>query len=59
VQEIEVVGPLPDELQSSDLTLVASSPMLSENPAGAMQLIDFLGGPKAAEVYRAKGLQPE
>lgn len=37
---------------------IASSPMLSEQPAAAKALVDFLGGPKAKEVYKAKGLQP-
>jgi molybdate transport system substrate-binding protein len=55
---IELVGPLPAELQSPDLAFVAGSPMLSENPIAAKQLIDFLGGEKAKEVYKAKGLQP-
>ena len=54
-----MVGTLPVDLGSSDLIFVAGSPMLSENPVGAQQLIDFLAGPKAAEVYSAKGLQPE
>jgi ABC-type molybdate transport system substrate-binding protein len=41
-----------------DEVYVASSPMLSEQPVPAQKLIDFLNGPKAAEVYKAKGLQP-
>jgi molybdate transport system substrate-binding protein len=58
VQGIDVVGPLPAELQSPDLVYVAGAPYLSEEPIAAKALIDFLADPKAAEVYRAKSLQP-
>jgi molybdate transport system substrate-binding protein len=58
VQGIEVVGPLPAELQSSDLVYVAASPFISEQPIAAKAFIDFLTGPKAAPVYKAKGLEP-
>ena len=36
----------------------AASSFWSEEPLAAKALIDFLAGPKAAEVYKAKGLQP-
>jgi len=58
VQGIDVVGPLPAELQSPDLVYVAGSPFTSEQPIAAKALIDFLSGPKAAAVYKAKGLDP-
>jgi molybdate transport system substrate-binding protein len=58
VQGIDVVGPLPAELQSPDLVYVAGVPYLSEQPIAAKALIDFLADPKAAAVYKAKGLQP-
>jgi molybdate transport system substrate-binding protein len=58
VQSIDVVGPLPAELQSPDLAYVAGAPYLSEQPIAAKALIDFLADPKAAAVYKAKGLQP-
>jgi molybdate transport system substrate-binding protein len=58
IDGLDVVGPLPAELQSPDLTFVAGSPMVSENPVAAKQLIDFLAGQKAKEVYKAKDLQP-
>jgi molybdate transport system substrate-binding protein len=58
VQGIDVVGPLPAELQSPDLAYVAGAPYLSEQPIAAKALIDFLADPKAAAVYKAKGLQP-
>jgi hypothetical protein len=49
---------LPAELQSPDLVYVAGAPYLSEQPIAAKALIDFLADPKAAAVYKAKGLQP-
>ena len=58
VQGIDIVGPLPAELQSPDLAYVAGSPFFSEQPVAAKALIDFLADPKAAAVYKAKGLQP-
>jgi molybdate transport system substrate-binding protein len=58
VQDIDVVGPLPAELQSPDLAYVAGAPYLSDQPVAAKALIDFLADPKAAAVYKAKGLQP-
>jgi ABC-type molybdate transport system substrate-binding protein len=48
VQGIDVVGPLPAELQSPDLVYVAGVPYLSEQPILAKALIDFLTDPKAA-----------
>jgi molybdate transport system substrate-binding protein len=58
VEGIEVVGPLPAELQSPDLIYVAGTPYVSEQPIAAKALIDYLGDPKAAAVYKAKGLKP-
>jgi molybdate transport system substrate-binding protein len=58
VQGVDVVGPLPAELQSPDLVYVAGAPYVSEQPIAAKALIDFLADPKAAAVYKAKGLQP-
>ena len=58
VQGIDVVGPLPAELQSPDLVYVAGALYLSAQPIAAKALIDFLADPKAAAVYKAKGLQP-
>jgi molybdate transport system substrate-binding protein len=58
VQGIDVVGPLPAELQSPDLVYVAGAPHLSGQPIAAKALIDYLADPKAAAVYKAKGLQP-
>jgi molybdate transport system substrate-binding protein len=58
VQGIDVVGPLPAELQSPDLVYVAGSPAVCEQPLAAKALIDFLAGPSASAVYKAKGMQP-
>jgi molybdate transport system substrate-binding protein len=58
VQGVDVVGPLPTELQSADLIYVAGAPYVSEQPIAAKAFIDFLADPKAAAVYKAKGLQP-
>ena len=55
---VEIVGPLPAELQSSAPVYAAGSPFFSEQPIAAKTLIDFLADPKAAAVYKAKGLQP-
>ena len=54
----KVVGGTIKKLASEkDREYIASSPMLSEQPVPAQMLIDFLNGPKAVEVYKAKGLQ--
>jgi molybdate transport system substrate-binding protein len=58
VQGIDIVGPLPAELQSPDLVYVAGSPAVCEQPLAAKALIDFLAGPSATAVYKAKGMQP-
>jgi molybdate transport system substrate-binding protein len=55
---IDVVGPLPAEVQSPDLVFVAASPMGSEQPIAAKAFIDFLAGPAAKAVYKAKGMEP-
>jgi ABC-type molybdate transport system substrate-binding protein len=44
--------------KGSDVPFVASAPMLTEQPIAAKALVDFLGGAKAKEEYKAKGMQP-
>lgn len=58
VEGIDVVGPLPAELQTPDLAYMAGSPTASEQPLAAKALIDFLAAPAAAAVYKAKGMDP-
>jgi molybdate transport system substrate-binding protein len=58
VAGIDVVGPLPADLQSPDLVYIAGSPAASEQPLPAKSLIDFLTAPAAARVYKANGMDP-
>jgi molybdate transport system substrate-binding protein len=59
VAGIDVVGPLPADLQSPDLVYVAGSPATSEQPLPAKALIDFLAAPSASPVYKANGMEPD
>ena len=59
VPGIDIVGPLPAELQSPDLVYMAGSTTLSGQPLPAKALIDFLAAPAAAAVYKANGMEPE
>ena len=58
VPGIDIVGPLPAQLQSPDLVYMTSTPTLSEQPLQAKALIDFLAAPAAAPVYKANGMVP-
>jgi molybdate transport system substrate-binding protein len=51
----EVVGPLPAELQTVTVFSVGLGTE-ARDPAAARALIEFLAGPQAAPVYKAKGL---
>jgi ABC-type molybdate transport system substrate-binding protein len=51
-------GPGAAQPTAPDLVYVAGAPDLSEQPIAAKALIDFLADPKAAAVYKTKGLQP-
>jgi molybdate transport system substrate-binding protein len=57
-QGIDIVGPLPAEFQSPDLTFVAGTPWTCERPFEAKKLIDFLNSDQAKAVYKAKGMTP-
>ena len=55
---IEIVGPIPAELQSPDLVYFAGIPTASGQPAPAKAFIEFLTGFEAAPVIKSKGLEP-
>jgi molybdate transport system substrate-binding protein len=55
VRGVDVVGPLPPELQTVTVFSVALTSGAQE-PDAARALIEFLAGPQAAPVYKAKGL---
>lgn len=57
VPGLELVGPLPQELQSISVLTVGLFAG-SKQKAAAQALIDFLGTPASARVFRAKGLEP-
>ena len=57
VPGIEVVGPLPDAVQKIN-TSTAGVFARSQVGEAAAQLIAFLAGPGAHEVFRAKGFEP-
>jgi molybdate transport system substrate-binding protein len=57
VPGVELVGPLPQELQS--ISVLAAGIFTGTQRAGrAKALIDFLATPAAMRVFRAKGLEP-
>ncbi len=57
VSGIDIVGPLPPELQSVTL-FTAGIPTTSSDPEAARSLIAFLTTPEARKVISAKGLDP-
>lgn len=57
VRGIEIVGPLPPEVQSY-VVLTAGVGTRAKEPAGAAAFIRFLTAPAAASVYTSKGLEP-
>jgi molybdate transport system substrate-binding protein len=57
VPGIEVVGPLPDEVQKINTT-AAGVFTRSQAGAAALGLIEFLASPAAREVLRANGFEP-
>ncbi len=54
---VELVGPLPRELQTYVNFAAGVSTKAADAEAGKA-LIQFLAGPKAAAVYKAKGMEP-
>jgi molybdate transport system substrate-binding protein len=57
VSGIEVVGPLPPELQSVT-TFTAAITTNAAHPQAGRALIDFLTSSAAKSVIKAKGLEP-
>lgn len=57
VPGLDIVGPLPEELQSVTL-FVAGTPVNASNPAAGKALISFLTKAVARDVIKAKGLEP-
>lgn len=58
VPGVDYVGPLPAEINSISVGR-AGIFSASKEPALTQALLDFLQTPQAAEVYRARGLEPE
>lgn len=58
IPEVEIVGPIPAELQSPDLVYFAGIPTASAQPAPAKAFIEFLTGFEAAPLIKSKGLDP-
>jgi molybdate transport system substrate-binding protein len=58
VPGIDIVGPLPAEMQTPELTYAAGLSAAAPDPDAAKALIAFLAGPKTAEIVKAKGLLP-
>lgn len=57
VKGVQIVGPLPGELQSAFVNTAGVSATAKE-PDAAKALIKYLATPEAASVIRAKGLEP-
>jgi len=57
VSDLDVIGPLPPELQSVT-TFTAAIPTSAAHPQAGRALIDFLATPAAKTVIKAKGLEP-
>jgi len=57
VHGVEVLGALPGEYRS-DIRFGAAASATSKNAEAARALIAFLAGPKAAPVFKAKGIEP-
>lgn len=56
-QGVELVGPLPPEVQSY-IVFAAGISANSRAPTAAKELLKFLKGPRAASVMRSQGMEP-
>jgi molybdate transport system substrate-binding protein len=54
---VDVVGPIPDEVQDAVVYFGSTSPT-SKVPEAAQALLNFLKSPEAAAIIRAKGMTP-
>ena len=57
IPDVELLGPLPGELQSVT-TFAAAIPSAAHQPHAARALIEYLQSPETAAVMKAKGLDP-
>jgi molybdate transport system substrate-binding protein len=57
VAGIEIVGPLPGDLQATTI-FTAAIMTAARNAAASKALVDFLRTPEAANVIKAKGMEP-
>jgi molybdate transport system substrate-binding protein len=57
IQGVEILGALPGEFHY-DIPFAAAASGATKNAEAARALIAYLAGPKAAVVYKAKGLEP-
>jgi len=58
IPDIDIVGPIPAELQSPDLVYFAGVPTASAQPAAARAFVEFLTGFEVAPLIKSKGLDP-
>ena len=54
---MDVLGPIPDEVQDSVVYFASTSPA-TKSPAAAQALLEFLKSPEAAAIIKAKGMVP-
>jgi len=57
IHGVEILGPLPGEFHY-DIRFAAAARATTKNGEAAKALITFLAGPKAAPIFKAKGLEP-
>ena len=57
VAGVEILGPLPSEYRD-EVRFQAAISTAAQNVEAGKRLIAFLAGPKAAPIYKAKGLEP-
>jgi molybdate transport system substrate-binding protein len=58
ISGIDIVGPIPDQLQTPDLTYAVGLPSRGGNRQPASEFVKFLTSPSAETIVRSKGLIP-